>query len=94
VDQIDRGLLVFEHVNFKGPLPPRINYMEDKSKYVVSCFEDQDNWAHLFYKWADALPQAEIRNTMPDMDGKSDTDEESISSDSSSEDDSEEDSSR
>ncbi len=88
-DQIDRGILVFEHVNFKGPLPPKINYMEDKSKHVVSCFEDRDNWAHLFYKWADGLPQAEIRNTTPDWDGESDTDKESVSSDSSSEDDSE-----
>jgi hypothetical protein len=68
--------------------------MKDKSKFVVSCFEDWENWAHLFCKWANALPEAEIQSTAPDTDDKPDTDdEESVSSDSSSEDDGEEDSS-
>jgi hypothetical protein len=86
VDQINRGLLVFEHVNFKGPLLLRTNHMEEKSKFVVSCFKDWDDWAHLFCEWANVLPQAEIQSATPDMDDEADTDEESVSSDSSSED--------
>jgi hypothetical protein len=91
VDQIDRGILAFEHENFDGPLPPTINYPRDKSKYVVSCVEDRANWAHLFYEWANDLPVTEIKTTRPDTDEDSDTNAGSVDSDevsNSSEDDS------
>jgi hypothetical protein len=85
VNQIDGGILVFEHVNFKGPLPPNINYTEDRSKYVVSCFDNRENWAHLFYEWACSLPETEIESTIPATEAESDTDDEveSVCSDSS-----------
>jgi hypothetical protein len=91
VDQIDRGIMAFEHENFDGPLPPTINFSTDKSKFVVSCFEDQANWAYQFYDWANNLPVTETRMTRPETDEDSDTDAESVDSDeevSDSEDDS------
>ncbi len=36
VNQIDHGIMAFEHKNFDGPLPPTINFTRDKSKFVVS----------------------------------------------------------
>jgi hypothetical protein len=90
VDQIDRGIMAFEHDNFDGPLPPTINYSTDKSQFVVSCFEARKNWAHLFYEWVNSLLGTEIQMTRPDSDEDSDTDAESVDSDevSDSEDDS------
>jgi hypothetical protein len=83
VDQIDRGILAFEHVNFDGPLPPTINLREDKGKYVVSCVEDRANWAHLFFEWANGLPaDSETEPSKPDSDSDCDADEEADSSDS------------
>jgi hypothetical protein len=73
VDQIDRGIMAFEHQNFDGQLSPTINYSTDKSKFVVSCFEARENWAHLFYEWADSLPGTEIQTTRPNSDEDSDT---------------------
>ena len=81
VDQIDHGIMAFEHENFDGPLPPTINFSKDKSKFVVSCFTDRANWAHLFYKWATKLPVKEVGTTRPDTDEDDDTDAESIDSD-------------
>jgi hypothetical protein len=81
VDQIERGIMAFEHENFDGPLPPTINFSRDKSKYVVSCVEDRANWAHLFYEWANNLPATEIQTTRPGTDEESDTDAQSVSSD-------------
>ena len=80
VDQIDHGILAFEHENFDGPLPPTRNVPGDKSKFVVSCVEDRQNWAHLFYEWANELPAKEIEMTGPETDEESDTDAESVSS--------------
>jgi hypothetical protein len=83
VDQIDRGIMAFEHENFNGPLPPTINFSRDKSKFVVSCVEDRANWAHLFYEcWANNLPVTKIQMTRTDTDEESDMDAESVSSDS------------
>jgi hypothetical protein len=78
--------MAFEHENFEGALPPTINFARDKSKFVVSCVEDQVNWARLFYEWADELPVIETQTTRPDTDVDSDTDAELDSSDSSSSD--------
>jgi hypothetical protein len=78
VDQIDRGIMAFEHENFDGPLPPTINYTNDKSKYVVSCFDDRANWAYLFFDWAKNLPVTEIMMEGPET---YTDDEESVSSD-------------
>jgi hypothetical protein len=77
VDQIDRGIMAFEHENFDGPLPPNINYATDKSKYVVSCFDDRTNWAYLFYDWANSLPESDTITTRPDTDEDCETDTES-----------------
>ena len=82
MDQIGRGILVFEHKNFDGPQPPTINYSRDKSKYVVSCVEDGANWAHLFFEWANELPITEIQTIRPESDEELDTNAESDSSDS------------
>jgi hypothetical protein len=72
-----------------------MNHMEEKSKFVVSCSEDWDNWAHLLCKWANAPPEAEIQSRTPEADDEPDTDVEHVTSlDSSSEDNGEEDSSR
>ena len=71
----------FEQENFSGPLPPTIDYARDKSKFIVSCVEDRAQWACLFYEWANELPETEIQTTTPDTDDKSDTDEESNTSD-------------
>jgi hypothetical protein len=87
VNQIDHGIMAFEHVNFEGPLPSTINFARDKSKFVVSCVEDRENWAHLFYEWANELPAIETQTTRPDTDVDSDTDAESVSSNSSFSDD-------
>jgi hypothetical protein len=83
VDQIDHGIMAFEHQKFDGPLPPTINFARDKSKFVVSCVEDRENWAHLFYDWANELPAIETLTTRPDTDVESDTDADSVISDSS-----------
>jgi hypothetical protein len=91
VDQIDRGIMAFEHENFDGPLPPTINNTTaDKSKFVVSCFEERANWAYLFFEWANDLPATETQTTRPDTDEESDTASESDTPDeeSDSEDDS------
>ena len=82
VDQIDRGIMAFEHENFDGPLPPTINYVRDKSKHVVSCVEDRANWAHLFYEWANDLPVPEVETVTMSTDEESDADSDSDSSDS------------
>jgi hypothetical protein len=73
--------MAFEYENFDGPLPPSINYSTNKSKFVVSCFEARENWAHLFYEWANSLLGTEIQMTRPDSDEDSDTDAESVDSD-------------
>ena len=86
VDQIDAGLLAFEHQNFKGPLPDKLNHRKDRNKYVVSCVEPRQNWAHLFYTWAKGLPEVEFETTLPETDSESESDSESdISSSSNSE---------
>jgi hypothetical protein len=77
VDQIDRGIMAFEHENFDGPLPPTINFATEKSKFVVSCFNDRANWAYTFYDWANRLPETEIQPSNPDSDEHSDTDDDS-----------------
>jgi hypothetical protein len=82
VDQIDRGIMAFEHENFDGPLPPTTNYVRDKSKHVVSCVEDRANWAHLFYEWANDLPVPEVETVTMSTDEESDADSDSDSSDS------------
>ena len=82
VDQIDRGIMAFEHENFSGPLPSTIDYARDKSKFIVSCVEDCAQWAYLFYEWANELPVTEMQETTPDMDDESDTDEESTTTSS------------
>jgi hypothetical protein len=83
VNQIDHGIMAFEHEKFDGPLPPTINFARDKSKFVVSCVEDRVNWAHLFYEWANELPAIETPTARPDTDVESDTDGESVISDTS-----------
>jgi hypothetical protein len=83
VNQIDHGIMAFEHENYDGPLPPTINFTRDKSKFVVSCVEDRENWAHLFYNWANELPLIETWTTRLDTDVDTDTDAESVSSNSS-----------
>jgi hypothetical protein len=45
VNQIDHGIMAFEHENFVGPLPRPMNLSVDKNKHVVSCFTDRDHWA-------------------------------------------------
>jgi len=80
VDQIDRGIMAFEHENFSGPLPPTIDYARDKSKFIVSCVEDRAQWAYLFFEWANDLPETEMQTTTPDTDDDPDTEEESTSS--------------
>jgi hypothetical protein len=85
VDQIDRGIMAFEHENFDRPLiPPAINFQTERhKKHVVSCVDDRANWAHLFFEeWASGLPAVEIQPSRPDTDVDCDTDEESDSSDS------------
>ncbi len=72
VDQIDRGIMAFEHVNFEGPLPPTINYTEDRGKYVVSCFVDRSDWAYLFFDWANKLTENKEAVTSPG-EGESDS---------------------
>ena len=85
VDQIDRGIMAFEHENFSGPLPPTIDYARDKSKFIASCVEDRAQWAYLFYEWANELPETEMQTTTPDTDDEPDTEEESTTSDLESE---------
>ena len=68
VDQIDRGIMAFEHENFDGPLPPAINFQTERHKCVVLRVKDQANWAHLFFKWASGLPAVEIQPSRPDAD--------------------------
>ena len=75
--------MAFEHEKFDGPLPPTINFARDKSKFVVSCVEDRVNWAHLFYEWTNELPAIERPTARPDTDVESDTDGESVISDTS-----------
>jgi hypothetical protein len=87
VDQIEHGIMAYEHENFDGPLPPRIEVPADKSKFVVSCFSDRENWAHLFYDWAMNLPVRDIQTVQTaraDTDDDSDTDEVSEDSDNDS----------
>ena len=79
VDQIDRGIMAFEHVNFEGPLPPTINYTEDRGKYVVSCFVDRSDWAYLFFDWANKLSENETQMNIEDTKGDRDN-EDSVSS--------------
>jgi hypothetical protein len=81
VNQIDHGIMAFEHENFVGPLPPPMNLSIDKNKYVVSCFTDRDHWAFLFYEWAKNLPVKEMR-TGPETDDDADTDSDDDVSDS------------
>jgi hypothetical protein len=78
VNQIDHGIMAFEHENFVGPLPPPMNLSIDKNKYVVSCFTDRDHWAFLFYEWAKNLPVKEMR-TGPETDDDADTDSDDVS---------------
>ena len=59
-----------------------MNYVRDKSKYVVSCIEDRANWAHLFYEWANDLPVPEVETVTMSTDEESDADSDSDSSDS------------
>ena len=81
VDQIDRGIMAFEHVNFEGPLPGTINYTADRGKYVVSCFVDRSDWAYLFFDWANKLTENKEAVTSPgegeadSQDNVSDTEE-------------------
>ena len=82
VNQIDRGLMAFEHENFKGALPSNINYAQDKSKYIVTCIENRSNWAHLFFEWAKLLPEVVVEALIPTSDEESDTDAELCSSES------------
>jgi hypothetical protein len=82
VDQIDRGLLAFEHQNFQGPLPPTTTLQSEKNKYVVSCIEDRANWAHLFFEWANELPAVEIQPARQDTVVECDTDDGTDISDS------------
>jgi hypothetical protein len=79
VDQIEEGIMAFEHEKFDGPLPPAIDYSTEKSKFVVSCFDNRQNWAYLFYEWANDLPVKEVPTTKPESDD--DTDNESDSAD-------------
>jgi len=79
VDQIEEGIMAFEHEKFDGPLPPAIDYSTEKSKFVVSCFDNRQNWAYLFYEWANDLPVTEVPTTKPESDD--DTDNESDSAD-------------
>jgi hypothetical protein len=72
VDQIDRGIMAFEHVNFEGPLPGTINYTADRGKYVVSCFVDRSDWAYLFFDWANKLTENKEAVTSPG-EGESDS---------------------
>jgi hypothetical protein len=65
VDQIDRGILAFEHENYNGPLPPRVA-KSDRGKYIVSCVNDRANWAYQFYNWANKLPAGKIQPTIPE----------------------------
>ena len=77
VDQIDRGIMAFEHENFDGPLPPTINYTNDRGKYVVSCFDDRSNWAYQFFEWANNLPVRDTRTQILDIETE---DDETVSS--------------
>jgi hypothetical protein len=67
VDQIDRGLLAYEHANYNGPLPPRTPGKKDRSKYIVSCCSERAHWAYLFYDWANKLPVTKIQPTIPEV---------------------------
>ena len=80
VDQIDRGIMAFEHTNFDGPLPPTINYSTEKSKFVVSCFVDRADWAYQFYDWANNLPVTNTQMTRPDTDEEPDSETDSVNS--------------
>jgi hypothetical protein len=80
VDQIDRGIMAFEHTNFDGPLPPTINYSTEKSKFVVSCFVDRADWAYQFYDWANSLPVTNTQQTRAHTDEEPDTDTDSVDS--------------
>jgi hypothetical protein len=78
VDQIDRGIMAFEHETINGPLPPTINYANDRGKYVVSCFDDRSNWAYQFFEWANNLPIRDTRTNILELETD---DDESVSSD-------------
>jgi hypothetical protein len=78
VDQIDRGIMAFEHDNFDDPLPPTINYANDRGKYVVSCFDDRCNWAYQFFEWANNLSSRDTKTKILEIETE---DEESVSSD-------------
>jgi hypothetical protein len=72
--------MAFEHTNFEGPLPPRINYSTEKSKFVVSCFVDRGDWAYQFYDWANNLPVTNTQMTRPDTDEEPDSETDSVDS--------------
>jgi hypothetical protein len=78
VNQIDHGIMAFEHENFVGPLPSPTNLSVDKSKCVASCFTDRDHWAFLFHEWAKNLPVKDMR-TGPEADEDADTDLDDVS---------------
>ena len=79
--------MAFERDNVDGPLPPTINFANDRDKYVVSCFDDRSNWAYQFFEWANNLPIQDTRTKTLEIETDDDesvfSDEVSITEDDS-----------